>query len=505
MKNVTNLVAMMIAFVVTFAVSFFLSPFIVRTLGVEANGLIGLSTNFLNYASVLTIILSSMSARFVTVELRAQDERAAEEYYTASYVSNLLGAVILLPVMVFTVVNFGEWFNVPPHLVTDAQRLSALLFMNFLLTLILPRWSVATWATNNLHLDSLRTTESVVIRGGLIWGLFILFEPAVSYVGIATLAAGIFTLAFRGYYKHRLLPGLRVRAASLRWTRLWDLLQAGFWNSVGYIGNLLMTGFHLLLANLFLGATATGLLALAMTVPSMVNQLAQNLSGVFLPSLAFAFADGDHTLMQRRTKRAMSVTALLTMMPLAALLAFGQLFFALWVPSADAAQLNVMSVVAAIGLVVACSAQPLQNVFVTTNSQRAHSAASLAMGVANVALALLLLNLTNWGIYAILVAAATTIPIRVLVITAPMAGRRVQARGSIFLPEIGRSIGYLAVLVSVGLLIRLVLPPTSWLGFILAVGAMCLVGSLINLVVLTERSDREFVLSLVRTHLPWKR
>ena len=37
------------AFVVTFAISFFLSPFIVRTLGVEANGLIGLSTNFLNY------------------------------------------------------------------------------------------------------------------------------------------------------------------------------------------------------------------------------------------------------------------------------------------------------------------------------------------------------------------------------------------------------------------------------------------------------------------------
>lgn len=505
MKNAKNLAANLTAFVVTFAISFFLSPFVVRTLGVEANGLIGLSTSFMNYASVLTIILSSMAARFITIELRAGDAQAAEEYYTASYVSDLFGAAVLLPVMVLTVINLATWFDVPPHLVADAQLLIALIFAHFLLSLVLPRWTVGTWATNNLYLDSLRTMQSVLIRGGLTLILFVFLDPNVAYVGLATLVAGIFAIAFSGYYKHRLLPELRIRPSAFRWRRLRDLLAGGLWNSINYAGNLLTTGFHLLLANLFLGATATGLLALAMTVPAMVNQLAMNLSSVFLPSLAFAFADSDRAAMRRQTRRAMSITALLTMMPLAALMVFGEAFFALWVPSEDAALLNLMSVAAAAGLVVACAAQPLQNVFVITNSQRVHSIASLAMGIANMALALVLLTFTDWAVFAILASAAATILIRVLVFTVPMAARRVQAPGRTFLPEVGRSIGYLAVLVGVGVLIRLIHPPTSWLGFIVAVGVMCVVGSLVNLLVLTERADRQMAFSAVRRFLPWKR
>ena len=127
------------------------------------------------------------------------------------------------------------------------------------------------------------------------------------------------------------------------------------------------------------------------------------------------------------------------------------------------------------------------------------------MGVANVLLALVLLNVTDWGVYAILAAAAATILVRVLVFTVPMAARRVQAASGTFLPEVGRSIGYLAVLVGVGILIQLVQPPTTWVGFFLAVGVMCVAGSLINLLVLTDRSDRQMVLNVGRRFLPWKR
>lgn len=505
-KNALNLTTNLVAFVVTFAISFFLSPYIVRTLGVEANGLIGLSQNFLNYASILTIMLSSMTARFVTVSLRQGDEQAANEYYTASYVSNLIGVAILLPIMTLTVVNFGTWLNVPDHLATDAAVLAALFFAHFLITLALPRWDVGTWATNNLYLDSLRSMQSVLLRGGLILLMFVFLEPNVVYVGVATLTAGVFALAFSGYYKHRFLPDLRIRRAHFRWRRLRDLLGAGFWNSVNNLGGLLSTGFHLLLANLFLGATPMGLLALAMTVPAMANQLAATLSRVFLPSLAFSFAEGDFRSMGHQAKRAMSITSVLVMMPLAALAVFGEAFFALWVPSEDAGYLQMLSIGVAVGLLGACITAPLQNVFVITNSQRRNSTASVAMGMFNVALAVALLLLTDMGIAAILWATAVAVTLKVLLFTIPLAAAEARAKAMGFYGETLRGLGYLAVLIAAGLIVSMVISATSWIGFFVDVALMCLIGTAVNALLLVGREDRALVFSgarrLLRGWLP---
>lgn len=498
MKNAINLAANLVGFVVTFGISFFLSPYIVRTLGVEANGLIGLTTNLTNYASVLTIVVSSMAARFITVELRLNRPAAAGQFYTAAYAGDLLGAVILLPLMALTLINFGRWFNVPDHLVHDAQLLATLYFANFLLTLVVPRWAVGTWATNNLYLDSLRTMQSVLIKGGLVLVLFLMFKPAVYFVGLAVLISGVFSLIFSGYYKHRFLPDLRAHPRNFRWARMRELWTAGFWNTINYLGGILSTGFHLLLASIFLGATPMGLLALAMTVPAMVNQLAMNLTTVFLPSLAFAFADEDHSAMRRQAARAMSVTALLSTMPLATLIVFGEPFFKLWVPSEDAVVLSGMSIATAAGMTLSLLTQPLQNVFVITNSQRAHSLASLGLGVLNVGLAILLVLTTDLGVFGILLASALSTSVRVLACTVPMAGRRVHGNALIFLPEVCRGIGYLAVMVLAGLVIQSVHAPTSWRGLVVSVTAMCTLGALVNTMFLTIRADRQAIFSAGR-------
>lgn len=496
-KNVANLTSNLVAFAVTFAISFFLSPYIVRTLGVEANGLIGLTTNFLNYASILTIMLSSMTARFVTIELRQGREQAANEYYTASYASNLIGVAILFPLMTLTVINFSNWLDIPSHLETDAAVLAVLLFLNFLLTLVFPRWNVGTFATNNLYLDSLRSMQSVLLRGGIILVLFTLLDPSVVFVGIGTLAAGVFTLAFSGYYKHRLLPNLRIRRSHFHRERVRELMAAGFWNSVNSIGGILSTGFHLLLANLYLGATAMGLLSLAMTVPAMANQLAANLTPVFSPSLAFDYARRDFPSMQRQTERAMSITSMLAMMPIAALLVFGRTFFALWIPGEDSTYLHLTAVAVTAGMLLSSCTGPLQNVFIITNSQREHSIASAAMGILNIAFAILLLRVTELGMWAILIAAATSTSIRVLLFTIPMATRRTRANTATFFKEIARAGGYLAVLSATGLLIAAIHPTNTWVSFLLSVAVMCVVGSGLNLFLLTARADRQLILDAV--------
>ena len=54
-----NMIANFVNFGISLCISFFLSPYIVRTIGVEANGFITLANNFVSYTSLITIALNS--------------------------------------------------------------------------------------------------------------------------------------------------------------------------------------------------------------------------------------------------------------------------------------------------------------------------------------------------------------------------------------------------------------------------------------------------------------
>ena len=88
-ETLLNIVTGLGAVVVGFAVSFFLSPFIVRHLGAEANGFAQLASNFVMYASLLTLAFNSMASRFVTVAYHQGNMDEARRYYSSVFVANL--------------------------------------------------------------------------------------------------------------------------------------------------------------------------------------------------------------------------------------------------------------------------------------------------------------------------------------------------------------------------------------------------------------------------------
>ena len=82
---VVNMSASVIAYGVTFVISFFLSPYIVESIGVEANGFISLANSFVSYASLITIALNSLAGRFITISIVEGDERSANKYFSSVF------------------------------------------------------------------------------------------------------------------------------------------------------------------------------------------------------------------------------------------------------------------------------------------------------------------------------------------------------------------------------------------------------------------------------------
>ena len=92
-----NMVAQVMVLIIHLAISFFLTPFIVRTIGVEAYGFVGLSNNIIGYMQVITVALNSMAGRFITIEYHKGNLRKANQYFSSVFYANcILGAVILL-------------------------------------------------------------------------------------------------------------------------------------------------------------------------------------------------------------------------------------------------------------------------------------------------------------------------------------------------------------------------------------------------------------------------
>ena len=80
---IINMSANFVSFGVSLLISFFLSPYIVRTVGVEANGFVTLANNFVSYAGLITIALNSMAGRYITISVAKGDEAETNKYFNS--------------------------------------------------------------------------------------------------------------------------------------------------------------------------------------------------------------------------------------------------------------------------------------------------------------------------------------------------------------------------------------------------------------------------------------
>lgn len=58
-----NIIASIVSFAVTVGINFFLTPYLVKEVGSDAYGFIGLANNFVQYATIVTTALNSISGK----------------------------------------------------------------------------------------------------------------------------------------------------------------------------------------------------------------------------------------------------------------------------------------------------------------------------------------------------------------------------------------------------------------------------------------------------------
>ena len=159
-----NIIAQFVSFLVQFAISFLMTPFIVKKLGAEAYGFIGLSNNFISYAQILTVALNSMAGRFIAVEYHKGNLVGAQKYYASVFYANIIVSTFIGIIAIICSFYLEYFVNIPVQLIFDVKVLFILLIGNFLISLIFSVYNVATFIKNRLDYVAVRSIVANVIR-----------------------------------------------------------------------------------------------------------------------------------------------------------------------------------------------------------------------------------------------------------------------------------------------------------------------------------------------------
>ncbi len=479
-------------------ISFFLTPFIVKNLGEEANGYTQLANNFVSYATLITLAFNSMAGRFVSVHYNRGEMEKAQKCYSSSIISSCVLGVLFIVAGGLIVWRLEDIIHLAGISIIDAKVLFSCAFLLFIVNLVMNAYSCAAYVTNRIYITNVLSVLNRGLNVVLLLLAFTFLRARVYYVSLCALVVAILQLLPTVVIQRRLLPDLRFRRSAFSLTTVKEMLRSGIWNTVNQCGNMLMTGLDLILCNLFISPSAMGVLSVAKTMPNAITQLAGTVNSSFSPSLVIDWAKGDRRQILQSLRSSMKISGVLLSITIMTFYVASAEFYTLWMPSLDARQLSMLSVLSCMAFVPLAGPQVLYNVFTATNKLKVNTLSFLACGVLNVAILYPLLKHTDWGIYAVAgVSSALTI-LRNLIIVAPYTAKLLQLKWYTFYRDVGISLLCSGINFAIALAVSSGLPFTGWLGLIAKVGIAVCLEAVVDLLVVLNKRERQMFLKKCR-------
>ena len=504
-----NIIASLISFAVTMGINFFLTPFLTKELGTEAYGFIGLANNFVQYATVITSALNSMSGRFISLAYHRGDKEKASRLFSSVLVADLIIAAVMLALSAFITFFIDSFIVIPAStatvadLVTSVKITFGLTFLTFVISVVTAIFTTATYVKNRVDINSVRDIISNLIKIAVLFSLIGFFGIKLYTLAAASLAAGVFLLIANLNVKKRILPDVEVNVKKFRFDLVKTLISAGIWMSLAQMSNIFISGLDLLICNLTLGATLMGMLSIAKTIPNSFSILITMLAKVFTPHYMILYAKNRIAELVNEIKFTSKIVSFILTVPLTGFIAFGYDFFTLWQPDKNPDEImmiQILSILTCVQFLFSAHTQCLTLLQAVCNKNKVSVLVALAVGAFSTVLVLLLLNITDaktYGVYFVAGISSILTSLRVLIFTPLYASHMLKQKKSTFYPPIIRGWISFFVLLAVYFFVQSVFVINSWLSLAVVCGISGVLGYLIILPVMFSKSEMKKLTSKI--------
>ncbi|MEE0265820.1 MAG: oligosaccharide flippase family protein [Acutalibacteraceae bacterium] len=477
-----NLLASIISFGVNMAINFFLTPYLVQALGTESYGFIGLANNFVQYATIITSALNSMSGRFISIAYHQGDKKKASKLFSSVLVADLfLAGVMLLAAGLFTC-YLDVFLDVPEKLIGSVKITFGVTFLTFVISVVTAIFTTATFVKNRLEINSIRDIISNLLKIALIVLLFTCFPAQLYFIALATLASGVFLLLTNITVKKKILPDVQISFKNFKLKYVKIILAAGLWMSLAQLSNALISGVDLLMCNLALGATMMGILSIAKTIPHCISSLIATIGGVFAPHYTILYAKDDIKGLVKEVSFTSRILSFILTVPIAGFIAFGYEFYTLWQPSKTPEEIQViqiLSVLTCVSYLFTAHTQCMTMLNSVCNKLKLPVLVALGVGVVSIAITVFVINFYDLGdnnVYVIAGTSSVLMSLRAFFFIPIYSAHLLKQKLTSFFPSMLRGWLTFFVLVAIFSVIRNVIALDSWLVF----AGVCLLAAVVG-------------------------
>lgn len=501
-----NLISSIIVFTIQMLINFFLTPFILKVLGDEAYGFLGLANSFVNYGYILTLIINSVAGRFVAYEYHKGNLLQASKYYSSVLLINFIFCLIICVVSAGFILNLKEFINVSDALLGDVKLTMLFYFINFCLGLFNAVLTVSAFVKNKLYMISARNAISTAIFAGLLVVLFSVFKPMIYYTAVSALAASIFVFASAIYITKKLNTGLIFRVKFFRLKLIKQLVSSGAWNSFNMLSHTLINGVDLLLANIFISAASMGVLSVSKAAIMIAESFIGTVGASFVPKFIELYSKQNIAALVAEVKFALKTLAFISITPVVIFASLGVEFYTLWLPFKSYEQVSFiyeLSMVALAPIILIASMQPLLSLNTVTNKLKRPAVANMIMSVSVVLAQIYWLKFYSGGLMSIAISASVAYALRIICFDVVNAGLNLDQRVATFYPIFVKNIVVFGSILCLMFWLKTFIQITNWWEFGLYSLIFLAIGYFLSLFLIFSKSQRAMlkgkILGIIRS------
>ena len=454
-----------------------------------------MANNFVTYASLISIALNSMAARFISISYHRNELKEARNYYSSLVIGNMIIVGLLIIPAILCISKLEMLINVEETNVLDVKLLFSFVFINFFITQISSVFYIAMYVMNKLFWQNLINLVKAIFNMITILVVFNYLPPKIFYVSFIGAFLGLCTIPFYYKIKKKLLNSITFDFKYFNIKYTFIMIKSGMWNTINQCGNVLMTGLDLLLANLLVNSSQMGALAAAKTIPNYMIQLAGMLNNNFQPSLTIAYATKGRREMLKQLRISMKISSVFMSIPIITFCVFGVEFYRLWMPTLDERQLTILSLLTCIAFIPFAGPQTLYNVFTTTDNLKVNSITFLLTGAANFIIVYALLLKTDLGVYAIAGVSSILSIIRNLCVTVPYTAHLLKLKWYVFYADVAMSMLCCGIAAGISFAVKYFIAINGWATLFVAVIIACSLSLLIQIMILLTRQERQVLVA----------
>jgi len=411
-----NLISNVGLFLVGIMINLYLTPFYIKHIGIEGLGLIRLALILPMYTGLVSIIISKSVGRFLTIDLQNDNTYEANQTLNTAFFSISTILLFLVPLIFFISNHLGLFFNIPSGL----EEQSEILFLGVLLASVIGLFSglfmIPAYANNRLDIANISNLITKLLQFGLIIFLLAYVSVDLSLLGYVYLITTIVGLLFSIYIWKKFAPELTINYHFFSRKKLKDMTATGSWIMINQLGAMFFLYIDLILINIFFGASETGEYSTVLQWSSLLRTMASVFIGVLGPMIMISYAKNHMEKLVKISTLSVKMMGLVMAIPIGIISGLAAPLLSIWIGE-EFANLAPLMWLMILPLTINLAILPLFNVQVALNKVKTPGLFSLAIGVANLLLALIFITSLDIGIYSIALASAIMLIIKNFIFT----------------------------------------------------------------------------------------